>query len=96
MIEGKIIKDNNIEIQFEELKEHAKGFIKSQMAQYGQMNPQEEELNNIAARVLGNQDEVKRLSEQLMSQKLLTLYKEKVNLKTKEVTYENFVKEVYG
>ncbi len=96
LIEGKIIKDNDVQIQFDELKEFAKGFIKSQMAQFGQMNPQEEELENIAARVLGNQDEVKRLSEQLMSQKLLNLYKEKVNLKTKEVTYENFVKEVYG
>ena len=96
LIEGKIIKDNDIQIQFEELKEFAKGFIKSQMAQFGQLNPQEEELDNIAARVLGNQDEVKRLSEQLMSQKLINLYKEKVNLKTKEVTYENFVKEVYG
>ena len=96
LIEGKIIKDNDIQIQFEELKEFSKGFIKSQMAQFGQLNPQEEELDNIAARVLGNQDEVKRLSEQLMSQKLINLYKEKVNLKSKEVTYENFVKEVYG
>lgn len=96
LIEGKIIKDNDLQVQFDELKEFAKGFIKSQMAQYGQLNPQEEELDNIAARVLGNQDEVKRLSEQLMSQKLMNLYKEKVNLKEKEVTYENFIKEVYG
>lgn len=96
LIEGKIIKDNNIEIQFDELKEFAKGFIKSQMAQYGQLNPQEEELDTIATRVLSNQEEVKRLSEQLMSQKLLALYKEKANLKEKEVTYDNFVKEVYG
>ncbi|WP_298484269.1 trigger factor [uncultured Maribacter sp.] len=96
LIEGKIIKDNDIQIQMEELKEFAKGFIKSQMAQFGQLDPKEEELDNIASRVLSNQDEVKRLSEQLMSQKLLSLYKEKVNLKTKEVTYENFVKEVYG
>ncbi|UWX55559.1 trigger factor [Maribacter litopenaei] len=96
LIEGKIIKDNDLQVQFDELKEFAKGFIKSQMAQFGQLNPKEEELDNIAARVLGNQDEVKRLSEQLMSQKLLNLYKEKGNLKTKEVTYENFVKEVYG
>lgn len=96
LIEGKIIKDNDLQVQFEELKEFAKGFIKSQMAQFGQMDPKEEELDNIAARVLGNQDEVRRLSEQLMSQKLLNLYKEKANLKTKEVTYENFVKEVYG
>ncbi len=96
LIEGKIIKDNDIQVQFDELKEFAKGFIRSQMAQYGQLNPEEEELDNIAARVLGNQDEVKRLSEQLMSQKLLGLYKSKANLKIKEVTYEKFVEEVYG
>lgn len=96
LIEGKIIKEHDLQVQFDELKEFAKGFIQSQMAQYGHMNPQEEELENIAARVMGNQDEVKRLSEQLMSQKLLQLFKEKANLKTKEISYENFVKEVYG
>lgn len=96
LIEGKIIQENKLQVQFEELKEFAKGFVKSQMAQYGQLNPEDAELETIAARVLGNQDEVKRLSEQLMSQKLLTLYKEKVNLKTKELTYDKFIKEVYG
>jgi len=96
LIEGKLIKDHGLTIQFDELKEFAKGFIRSQMAQYGQINPKEEDLENIAARVLSNQDEIRRLSEQLMSQKLLALYKEKANLKTKEVTYEEFVKEVYG
>lgn len=96
LIEGKIIRDNELQVQFDELKEFAKGFIRSQMAQFGQLDPKEEELDTIAARVLGNQEEVKRLSEQLMSQKLLNLYKEKANLKVNEVTYENFVKEVYG
>lgn len=96
LIEGKIIRDNELQVQFDELKEFSKGFIRQQMAQFGQLDPKEEELDTIAARVLGNQEEVKRLSEQLMSQKLLNLYKEKANLKPKEVTYENFVKEVYG
>tara|TARA_R110002049_G_scaffold208648_7_gene379137 strand:+ start:226 stop:1551 length:1326 start_codon:yes stop_codon:yes gene_type:complete len=96
LIEGKIIQENDIQVQFDELKEFAKGFIKSQMAQYGQLNPAEEELENIAGRIMSNQEEVKRLSEQLMSQKLLALYKEKANLKEKEVTYDDFIKEVYG
>lgn len=96
LIEGKLIKEHGLELQFEELRDFAKGFIRSQMAQYGQSEPKEEDLDAIAARVLSNQDEVKRLSEQLMSQKLLDLYKEKANLKTREVTYDDFVKEVYG
>ena len=83
-------------MQFEEVKAFATEMIKGQMAQFGQMNPSEKELEDITARVLSNQDEVKRLSEQVMSQKLLKLYKEKAKLKTKELTYDKFVKEVYG
>ncbi len=96
LIEGKLMQDNDIKVDFEDVKKSATDMIKVQMAQFGQMNPTEKELDDITARVLSNQDEVKRISEQVVSQKLLALYKEKANLKTKEVTYENFVKEVYG
>ena len=96
LIEGKLIEDNNIQVTIEDIKGFTKERIKEQMAQFGQMDPSDEELENIAARVLSNQDDAKRVSEQLMSQKLLNLYKEKANLKPKEVTYDNFIKEVYG
>jgi trigger factor len=96
LIEGKLIEENELQVKFEDLKAFSIEMIKGQMAQFGQMNASEKELEDISARVLSNQDEVKRLSEQLMSQKLLQLYKEKVNLKTKELPYDKFVKEVYG
>lgn len=96
LIEGKIIQEHNLQVQFEDLKAYAMNMIKGQMAQFGQMNPSEKELEDIAARILSNQDEVKRLSEQLMSQKLLELYKSEANLKTKEITYDDFVKEFYS
>ena len=95
LIEGKIMKDNNIKLDYAELVDYAKGFIRTQMAQFGNMNPEEKELDDIAARILGNQDEAKRLQEQLISHKLLTFYKENITFKTKEVTYEAFIKEVY-
>ncbi len=95
LIEGKIMKDNDIKLDYAELVEYAKGFIRTQMAQFGNMNPEEKELDDIAARILGNQDEAKRLQEQLISHKLLTFYKENITFKTKEVTYEDFIKEVY-
>jgi trigger factor len=96
LIEGKLITENNLQVNFDELKDFSKQMIKGQMAQFGQMNPSEKELDDIAARVLSNQEEVKRLSEQLTSQKLLAFYKENANLKVKELSYDNFVKEVYG
>ncbi len=95
LIEGKILKDNNLQINIDELKDFTKGFVKSQMAQYGQLNPEEKELDEIAQRVLGNQDEAKRLQEQLVSKKLLDFYKENITFKVKAVNYEKFVKEVY-
>ena len=42
LIESKLIKENDLQVQFDELKDFAKGFIKSQMAQYGHLNPTEE------------------------------------------------------
>lgn len=96
LIEGKIITDNELQVQFDELKSYAMDMIKGQMAQFGQMNPAEKELEDIAARIMSNQDEVKRISDQLMSQKLLNLYKAEANLKTKEITYDDFVKEFYS
>ena len=95
-VEGKLIEKHNLQVTFDDLKAHAREMIKVQMAQFGQMDPSDKELDDIAARILSNQDEVKRLSEQLMSQKLLNLYKEEANLKVKEITYDDFVKEFYS
>lgn len=95
LIQEQIMKENEIKIDFEELKDFAKGFIRAQMAQFGNMNPEDAELEDIANRILTNQDEARRLQDQLMSQKLLEFYKENMSFKVKDVNYENFIKEVY-
>ena len=96
LIESKLIVENNLQVNFEDLKAYTSEMIKTQMAQFGQMNPTEKEIEDIVARVLSNQEEVKRISEQLTSQKLLDFYKESVRFKDKKLAYEAFVKEVYG
>jgi trigger factor len=95
LIEGKIMTDNNLKLDHKELVDYAKGFIKTQMAQFGNINPEEKELDDIAGRILGNPEEAKRLQEQLVSHKLITFYKENITFKTKKVSYEDFIKEVY-
>lgn len=95
LIQEKILKDNDIKLDYEELKEYAKGFIRTQMAQFGNMNPEDSELDDIANRILANQEEARKLQDQLLSQKLMTFYKEKMTFKTKKVSYEGFIKEVY-
>nr|WP_294780038.1 trigger factor [uncultured Flavobacterium sp.] len=96
LIEGKALAQSNIQINFEDLKEFTSGAIRQQMAQFGQTNPTDEEVQGIVARVLSNQEEVKRLSEQVVAAKMLEIFKEKANPTTKEVTYEEFIAASYG
>ena len=96
LIEGKLRAEHNLQVSFDELKAYALEMIKGQMAQFGQLDPSEEELNNIASRIMSNQEEVKRLSEQLNSSKLLDFFKENAKLKIKEVSYDKFIKEAYA
>ncbi len=96
MIEGRAMAQSDIKINFEDLKAFTARNIRQQMAQFGQTNPTDQEIDGIVARVLSNQDEVKRLSEQVMKDKLLQLLVEKANPTTKTVTYDQFVKEMYG
>jgi len=96
LIEGRAMAQSNIQITFEDLKSFTTNAIKQQMAQFGQTNPTDEEVQGIVARVLSNQEEVKRLSDQVVASKLLDLFKEKANPTTKEVTYEEFIAASYG
>ncbi|GGB81791.1 peptidylprolyl isomerase [Flavobacterium suaedae] len=96
LIENKVMTENDLQLNIDELKAYAGNIIRQQMAQFGQMDPTDEDVDNIVTRVLSNQDEVKRLSEQVMSQKMLELFNEKVKHKSKEITYNDFIKQIQG
>ncbi|QTY26122.1 trigger factor [Flavobacterium sp. CS20] len=95
LIEGKIIKDNDLQVTSDEIKDATKDRIKMQLAQFSQDNMPEEQLDSIAQNILQKDEEAKKISDQVINQKLLNFYKENVNLKVKKVTYEKFIDEVY-
>lgn len=96
LIEAKILKENeDLQLKFEELQDYSRNQIKAQMAQFGHMNATDEEVDQVVARIMQNRDEVKRMSEQLQNEKMLQFFKDNVKLKTKELTYEEFIKEAY-
>ena len=96
LIESKLVTENNLQVNFDDLKSHTRDLIKNQMIQYGQPTPSEKELDGIVARVMQNKDEIKRLTEQLTSNRILTFFKENSSIKTKELSYEKFIKEAYS
>ena len=95
LIESKLVTENNLQVNFDDLKSYTKDLIRKQMSQYGQSKPSEKELDDIVARVMQNKDEIKRLTEQLTSIQILNFFKENTNIKSKELTYEQFMKEAY-
>ena len=95
LIESKLMQEHELQITREEVEAFAKDLIKKQMVQYGRTDIQEEELTEITGRILGNQEEVKRISDQVMSEKMRQLFLEKGNIKVKKLSYDNFIKEAY-
>ena len=97
LIEGKLREENQeLQMKFEDLNAYAHEMIKMQMMQYGHPNPSDEEVTGIVARIMSNEDEVRRLSEQLNTKNLLAFFKDKAKLKTKKVSYEEFIKQAYA
>jgi len=91
LIEEGIIKKYGIKVSYEELLNYVKDLLKLQMLQYGQPMPEEEQINEIAANVLKNEEEVKRLSEQIIRKKLVNLYKKEMPLTKKRIGYNKFL-----
>jgi trigger factor len=96
LIESKIFIQNNLQVRFEELKAFTSGLIRQQMAQFGQANATDAEVDGIVSRVMSNQEEIKRISDQVLSLKMIDLYKTNVKATEKEVNYQDFVKAMYG
>lgn len=95
IMQNRIISENKIEVKHEELVEFTKQLIIQQMAQYGQM-PEGMDLDQIAHNVLGNKEEAERIGDQLFERKLMEFFKTSFKLEEKELSYDEFVKELYA
>ena len=95
LIEGKIISENELNITFEELKDFTAIMVQKQMLQYGQ-TPEKEKLDEIVSNIMSNQEETRRISEQLMGDKMLNFFKDKAPLKIKKIGFDAFIKQAYA
>jgi trigger factor len=92
LIENKILKEHNIKVEREEVINYTKGLILQQLGSMGQDAMDDKDLEETALRVLENQDEARKLYDQLYQQKLNELFNSTVKIKEKEISYDDFVK----
>jgi len=62
------------------------------MQQYGQSSADEKQIIDISENILKNEDERKKISNQLFDEKTLSIYKESFKLNQKSISYDDFVK----
>ncbi len=91
LIESKLFEDYQINLSFDDIKIHTANNIRKQMAQFGMMNPSDEEVDGIVQRVLSNQEELKRISNEVAVEKLSALFLDKVKAKKETITYDKFL-----
>lgn len=89
LISDKLIRDNSLEVSFEELKENARTKI---MGYYGIGGEQAEWLDSYLDRLLQDEKYVDQTYREMITQKLFDWAETKVNVKEEEITADEFVK----
>ncbi len=92
LVENKIVKENELNVSYEELSAHVEELLKKQFEFYGIPMVEGETLKKYVNNVLSNEQELRKISGELIDKKLYSLFKEKLSLKEKEMSYDEFIK----
>lgn len=90
LIEGQILSDNKISVQYNDLVEYTKNQMKQQFAMYGYVDIPDAELDKYVANAMKNEEHVRQSSGNLIQQELLKIFDAKIQKKEKTVTLEKF------
>jgi len=92
LIENKIIKDNELEIKYEDVFQLAKARLGQQFTMYGQPID-EEQLGQYAVQYLQNKENANKIFEDVKALRVFDYIKSVVTLEPKEILYTDFTKE---
>ncbi len=95
LIEEEIIHQNNLKIEEKEIKDFAKKIFLNQFGQIGKKGG-DKEIEQMVERILRNEEERKRIIEQIKTKKLLSFFKENLKFKIKKLSYDSFFKTAYA
>lgn len=90
LIENQVIKDNNIEIKYEDVLALAKQRLEAQFRMYGQGVPDQEQMAQYAVQFLQERENANRIFEEVKAQKTFEYLKSVVTLDKKEIDYKDF------
>jgi len=92
LIMNRVAKDNSLKITEEELQKEAENITRYQFQQYGLFYATDEQISNYAKETLKREDDVKRIGDKILEEKVMAHIKELVKIESKNVTVEEFNK----
>ena len=92
LIQGKIFKDNDIQITNEEVMDFTKSLLVSNYEQYGMPAPEDKELTETAVRLLKDKEQANGIYDRLTEKKLSDYFQSNIPMKEKQLSYDDFVK----
>jgi len=91
LIENKLLKEYNIEVKDEEVKDQIRNYFLQQMG--GNVSEEmKQQIEPIVQSMMQNDDQTKQIYDQLYDEKLSKVIKETAKINEKEVSYDEFVK----
>ena len=90
LVRGYMMQKLGLKVEKQDLEEAAESFVAYQYAMYGMGNVPQELIKSSARNVLEDENQVRRLEEQVEDNKTIGTLREKVSLQTKKISEEKF------
>ena len=90
MIEDKLLKEHKVEIDPEDAKAYIRSLLKMQIGE-ASTDEEKERLEMIVENVMKNKEEMQRIYQHLVEEKLTAVFNEIVKTKEKKINYEDFI-----
>ena len=94
IIEGKLMNDNDIKVDYTDVLAQAEQVVRNQLAMYGLHQIGDEEVQKYAADMLKNEEQVKQISGEVAMNKLKDIILEKATKKEKTISHDEFLEEI--
>lgn len=91
LIQDRVVEKYGLEAKGEELDAFAKRYVSDQFMQYGLPAPEGEQLQQMAARMLGDREQLGRMRNSIVEQKLMAHFKALLSPKDERMSFDAFV-----